>query len=98
MAEIEFGQIAVKVLLAAMLIDAFHSALEHGIEAFRAIDADADTAQAIGVGVFLAGMINHAVFVKQLVKAAVGIGLVGHDMRFFGNIRLHNRNDVLFLG
>jgi hypothetical protein len=36
-AEIEFRQIAMQMLLAAMLIDAFHAALKDRKEAFRRI-------------------------------------------------------------
>jgi hypothetical protein len=56
-----------------MLIYAFHAALENGVKALNRVCADSHLADAIGVAIFLAGMINRAVFVKQLVKAAVGV-------------------------
>ena len=38
--EIKFGQVAVKVLLGAVLIDALHAALEDRIEAFDRVSGD----------------------------------------------------------
>lgn len=37
-AEIKFRDIAMRIMLCAMLIDALHSALEYGIEAFRRVE------------------------------------------------------------
>jgi hypothetical protein len=39
-AEIELSNVAVRVLLAAMLIDALHATLEHRVEAFNGIRVD----------------------------------------------------------
>ena len=53
MAKIEFSHIAVQVLLGAMLINAFHAALEYGIVSLCRVDADLQVSDAIGVGIFL---------------------------------------------
>ena len=73
MAEIELGDIAVKMLLGAMLIHAYHAALENGIEALSRVDADAQVSDAIGVRIFLAGVVNHIMRFEVFSKVAVGV-------------------------
>ena len=98
MAEIELGNVAVLMLFAAVLINAFHPALENAVEAFRRVDANFHAAQTVGVAIFLAGMINHSVFGEVLSEVGIGVALVSHDMRFAINVGLHDRNYVFSLG
>jgi hypothetical protein len=51
-AEIEFGKIAVKVLLAAMLVNSDHATFENRVIALNGIGGDDDPSLAIAVGVF----------------------------------------------
>jgi hypothetical protein len=65
-AEIKFRDIAVKVLLFAVLIDALHAAFEHAVVAFRRVDIDLGSGRAIGVAPFLAPMIDRVVLSEML--------------------------------
>jgi hypothetical protein len=73
MPKIEFRDIAVQVLFAAMLIDAFHAALEHRIVALRRVDADLHICYAVGIGIFLARVINHVVRFEVFAKITVDV-------------------------
>ena len=42
-------------------------------------------------------MVNGVVLLEVIAKLAVGHGLVRHNVGFFGDVRVDNRDDVLFL-
>ena len=52
--EIELGKVAVKMLFAAVLIDALHAALEDRVEAFDGVRCDERSGLAVAIGVFAA--------------------------------------------
>lgn len=85
-AEIELRKIAVKVLLAAMLIDALHAALEDAEIALNRVGAD--DLFAFVAGVFV-GAVVHAVMAGEaafLVHVAIPSGGIGHDGGFAGDV------------
>src|SRR5579884_2239950 len=88
--ELELRQIAVKVLLGAMLINALHAALEDAEIAFNGVGVDASTD-------VLASLVVHAAMAKVIVTELVAIclGFVGQDVGFAINVRLHNRDNLV---
>jgi hypothetical protein len=58
--EIELGEIAMKMLLAAMLIDADHPTLEDRVISLNGIGIDLLAAHAVSVAVFAARMVDNA--------------------------------------
>jgi hypothetical protein len=59
--KIKLGQIAVKMLLAAVLVDTDHAALEDVVVAFNGVGGDESPGRTIAIGIFLAGVVNFAV-------------------------------------
>ena len=57
-AEIELRQIAVQMLLAAMLVDALHAALEDRVVAFDGVGADDDRSASSYADVFLVAVLD----------------------------------------
>ena len=68
-AEIELGEIAVKVLFAAMLIDADHAALEDAEIALDGVGVDLRAGLAVGVAVFAARMVNRVMLAQSHCQA-----------------------------
>jgi hypothetical protein len=95
-AEIELGKVAVKVFFAAMLVDAFHTALENRVIAFDGVRIYLPTRRAVRVSIFLAGVIHYAVRGKLFADALVSASLVGHQMAFAVNVRVVDRDNLLF--
>jgi hypothetical protein len=85
--EIKLRQIAVQVLLGAMLVDAHHSALEYRIDLDR-------------VGVGIVANVYHLVVRDRFVASellpdlAVLGSLVGHKLGFAGNVLAHGRGNI----
>ena len=77
---LEFRDIAMQMLLAAMLIDAFHATLEDAVEPLKGIGVNLTTA------VFASAVIDIFVARKILVKMRILASFVGHDGRFFRDI------------
>ncbi len=73
MTEIELADVAMQMLLVTMLIDALHTAFEHGIEALRRVDTNFDAGQTVFVAIFFAAVINHAVFGEVLSEVGIGV-------------------------
>src|SRR5262245_33091044 len=75
-AEVVFRQIAVKVLLAAMLVDALHAALEDREITLDRVRGDG------AAHVFLGGVVDRFVASEILVEAAMPTRFIGHDGGF----------------
>ncbi len=91
-AEIKFREVAVKVALAAMLIDALHAALEHAEEAFNGVGGD--DLLAFVSAIFL-GFVVHAVMAGELsgfVEVLIPKGRVGHDRGVMRHVRPDDRD------
>src|SRR5205823_6419365 len=91
-AEVEFRQVAVQMLLATMLVNADHAALEDRVEAFDGIGVN--SALALIPNIFLIAVTNGAVTGKLLPYAVVNVGLIGHEVGFTGDVLAHNRDDA----
>lgn len=86
--EIELGHVAMQVLLAAMLIDALHAALEDAVEAFNRIGMD-------GAAHILACAVANVIMLgEELAEMRVLAGFIGHDMGARGDIRLDDRQQI----
>ena len=95
-AEIKFREVAVKVALAAMLIDALHAALEHAEEAFNGVGGD--NLLAFIAAIFLRFVINPIVAGELIMFVHVFIlaSSIGHDrgvVRHVGANDRHNGSD-----
>ena len=97
-AEIELGEIAVQMPLAAMLIDANHAALEDGEKALGGIAVNGNAGQVIGPTVFAARMIGRMMRGEACADLDVVIGFVGHQAAFARDVIMHDRADVLGCG
>jgi len=95
--EIKFGKVAVKVLLAAPLINPDHAAFENAVEALDSIGANAHSGFAVCVTVLTARMIHNAVTGELMTETRVAVGLIGHDVAFARDVLANDRNN-LFLG
>src|SRR5690348_8791435 len=91
-AEVEFSKVAVQMLLAAMLIDALHAALEDRKEAFDRVRMHK------AATVFTASVVDYGMGLKKLVEIVVLTGVIGHHVRLAGNILPHNRHDRRLIG
>jgi hypothetical protein len=76
--EIELGKVAVKVLLAAMLIDAFHPAFEDGKEAFDGVGRY-HTAIIGFADIFLLAVVDALVAGEALADIAVSVGFIRYQ-------------------
>src|ERR1700759_4571475 len=74
--EVELREIAMQMLLAAMLINTAHTALEHAKEAFRRIHMH------IAARVFLRGMLHCFMRCKELFRTEVEPAFVGVQATF----------------
>jgi hypothetical protein len=77
-AEVEFGKIAIKMLLANVVICSIYAALENGKIIFSAIDVN-EPAQA---SIFICGVVNGSVARKFFAKFRVSGVFVGRQVRF----------------
>ena len=87
-AEVELSHVAVEVLLAAMLVDALHAALEHAVEALDGVRVG-QTAHILTLAV--AGVVVSG---KVLAEGGILAGFVGHHMRAGRHVRLDDRQKV----
>src|SRR5579863_1555426 len=85
-----------QMLLGTVLIDALHPALEDAVEAFNRVDADRLARPAIRVSPFVARVVNSVMMRKLVAELAVLYCFVRHHMRLFGDVRLDDRDHVLF--
>src|SRR3981081_1589229 len=79
-AEIEFGKVAMQMLLFAMLVDAFHAALEDRIVAANRVRGD------ITPDVFLDAMVHRFMARKLFANRLVELRFIGHQRGFAGNV------------
>jgi hypothetical protein len=82
-----------QMALFAVLIDALHPALEHGIEALDGIGGDELVAFASHV--FVLGVVDGVVAGELGADLWIPSGLIGHDLRFARDV---GENDGLKLG
>jgi hypothetical protein len=87
-AEIEFGKVAVQMLLAAMLVDAFHAALEDRIVAFNGVCVDDPT------HVFADAVIDGLVHPILFPERAVTLPIITDDESFLGNVGADDRQQL----
>lgn len=91
-AEIELGHVTVKMVVRAVLIDAFHAALEDREKTFDGVGVDGR----VNLGnVFALAVPGKGVTSKVFVDVFVLPGLVGHDVRLAGDVSLKDRNQGL---
>jgi hypothetical protein len=95
-ADVKFREVAVKVLLLAVLVNAFHAALENRVIAFNSVSVDFHAAFVISVAIFAARMVNGVMLGELASKLGIAVGLIGHDMRLAGQILANDRNDFFF--
>src|SRR4051794_28842727 len=91
-AELKFRQIAVKVLLVAMLIDTLHAALEQAKVAFDGVGVDRCVLER---DVLTLAVVDRIVAGELLTNLVVVLGLVGHQPRFAGNVLPDDAADLL---
>jgi hypothetical protein len=94
--EVELSQAAVKVLLAAMLLDAYHAALEDAVIALDGIGADGHASSAVNVGVLLPRVIHNIVLGELASKALVAPRFVSHEMTFPRDVLANDGGDFFF--
>src|SRR6266446_2800006 len=87
-AEIELSKISVQVLFFAMLVDAFHAALEDRIEAFNRIGVD------VAANVFLLTVVDGFVAGKLRTNLKILTSLVGHQGGFFRDVGANDRRNL----
>jgi hypothetical protein len=85
--EIEFAQIAVQVLLGAMLIDAFHAAFKDRIVAFNGVGGDV-TANVLFNGV------SDGLMARLLAANFFVDFLISHEAAFAADVFANNRRNV----
>lgn len=88
--EVVLSKVAVQMLLAAMLIDAAHTALEDAEKAFDSIGVNFGIG---GINVLPVAVSSAAVACVVIPQIAVGVMFIGHDGRFTSNILGHDRQD-----
>lgn len=93
-AEIVFRKISVKMLLAAMLVNSDHAALEDGEIALGAIHAEQGSGNAVPIRIFFAAMIHLAVACKLFSNLGILIGFVGHKVRFARDVCAKNWGQI----
>jgi hypothetical protein len=94
--EIEFSEIAMQMPLAAMLVDALHAAFEDAVVALDRVRMDLHARFAVRITVLIARVIHNAMRGELFANGHVATRFVGHQMAFAVEVRVHNRDDVLF--
>jgi hypothetical protein len=87
-AEIKLSHVAVKVTLAAMLIDAGHAALEDGEVAFNRVRVD------IAPGIFLFAVFDGVMSREFSAKGPIQAALIRQQATFPADIGEHDRRDI----
>jgi len=89
-AELELGDVAVQVLLAAVLIDALHAALEDGEVAFDRVRVDG---LVVAVHVLACAVMNEIMTREVSGKLGVLRRLIRHDVRLLGDVLTQDRQE-----
>src|SRR6266852_3067713 len=86
--KVELCEISVQVLLFAMLVDAFHAALENAVEAFNGISVDvvANTFRFTVVDSFMAG--------ELCANFKILTTFISHQSGFFGDVGTNDRRNL----
>src|SRR6185437_7731722 len=108
MAEVKLRKIAVQMLFAAMLVDAEHAAFEHTEIAFNRVGGDdrrlnnglaiwADfVSDLVPVTDVLILLVVDRIVLRELgTEFYVNLGLIGHQMRFFGDVGAYDRRNLV---
>jgi hypothetical protein len=85
-----------KVFLAAMLIDAFHAALEDAVEALQRVCVDLHASLAVCVAVLAPRMVNGVMLGELIAELGVPRGLIGHHVAFASKVRANDRKGFVF--
>ena len=95
-AEIELADVAVKVLLRTMLVDACHSAFENRVISLCRVRVD----DFLGfvADIFALAVVDAVVAGEVVAELLILAGFVSHDRRLFGDVGLEDRNEVAGLG
>ena len=88
--KLEFGQIAMQIGFAAMLINTLHAALEDAEIAFDCVAVDGGH---LIIVILTGAVVGSAVRGEMMMNAAIDVTFVGHDNRFARYVRLNNRHD-----
>lgn len=86
--KVKFGDVAVQVFFPAMLVDAFHAALEHAVETFNGVGMNDPPP------IFTGAVAGEIVFGKMFVQVGILPSFVGHDVRARRYVRLNNRQKI----
>ncbi len=97
-AEVEFGQITMKVALGTMLVHADHAALEDRVVAFDGVGVDFHASFAVSVAPLAARMVNSVMLRKLVAKLGIACRLIGHDVAFAVKVFADNRHNLAFRG
>lgn len=90
-AELEFRQIAMKVLLPAVLIDALHPVLKNRERAFHGVGADGGIIADIAAEAVEGGAVSGELAADFLIH----LGLVSHKPGFAADVGAHDRMDLV---
>lgn len=92
--EVEFGHIAVKVLLGAVLVDATHTALEH---AEIALNRLCMYHWVLEVHILTLGVVHHSMVsdLYVLINAAIVTGCISEQLSLFREIAVDNRANLV---
>jgi hypothetical protein len=80
--KVKLGKIPMQMLLRAMLVHAFHAALENRVVAFDRVRVDLRARLAVGIAVFLARVIHNAMRGKLFADCFITTRFVGHESAF----------------
>jgi len=86
-AEIELREITVQMVLAAMLIDALHAALEDGEVAFDGVGVD------IATDILISAVVDALMVCKLAAKLCLDTALIGHQAAFTADIVANDRRN-----
>jgi hypothetical protein len=96
--EIEFRNVAMQMLLAAMLISALHPTLKNRVVSFDRVCIHVYAGFSVDLSVLIARMVYGVVLGKVLAELTVNATFVSYYLCLFGDVRLNDRDNVLFLG
>lgn len=86
--EVEFSNVTVQMLLATMLIDAFHAALEHAVKILDGVGMH------IAANIFIGFMTDALMGREVIAQREIVAAFIGHHRGFLRNIGLDNWNDI----
>ncbi len=90
--KVKFGQITVQMLLAAMLVDALHAALENAEIAFNGISVN------VAANVFVCLVADALMARKMIAEREIMPSFVCHHRGFFRDIGLDDRDYICGAG